>query len=118
MGMYAVKYSKPGSQVQVGALSTDKEITIVFVDQGVGIPEDEVAQVFEPFFRSAAKELAQERGAGLGLRFVKTVIERHGGSVSAESTFGEGSRLEPTEEATKSAHRRSLVVCHRRGHSS
>ncbi len=89
----AIKYSDPESQVMVSVNAVPATIEITIADQGAGIPSDEIEFVFEPFFRSAAKELATQRGAGLGLRFVKTVIERHDGRIAVQSTYREGSRF-------------------------
>ena len=101
----AIKYSDPGSSVGVEIEDRASAISVHIVDHGTGIPDSEVEHIFEPYFRSGAEELARERGAGLGLRFVKTVIERHGGTVQVASAFGEGSRFtvtlpKPAEQTT------------------
>lgn len=89
----AVKYSDPGSTVRVDLVRRHGRLDIGFVDQGLGIPTAEQARIFEPYFRSASPDLADRRGAGLGLRFVRTVVERHGGEVRLESRPGAGSRF-------------------------
>ena len=66
-------------------------MAVSVADNGAGIPADEVPQLFDPYFRSGDPELAAKRGAGLGLRFVKTVAERHNGEISVESELGVGS---------------------------
>ncbi len=86
----AIKYSDPGTEV-VMMLTQDENYAQVRVsDQGYGIPADEIEHIFAPFFRSAAPQLAENRGAGLGLRFVKTVIDRHEGTIDVESSRGQG----------------------------
>ncbi len=86
----AIKYSDAGTEV-VMRLTRDETGALVTVrDQGYGIPEDEIQHIFAPFFRSAAPQLAEHRGAGLGLRFVKTVIDRHDGTIDVDSVWGEG----------------------------
>ncbi len=87
----AIKYSEPGSRVDVAVVEHEAEVLVSVSDQGLGIPAAEIDRVFEAYYRSVAPALASRRGAGLGLRFVKTVAERHGGSVSVESQQGVGS---------------------------
>lgn len=87
----AIKYSEPGSRVDVTVIERETEVLVRVADQGLGIPAAEIERVFEAYYRSVAPALASRRGAGLGLRFVKTVAERHGGSVSVESQQGVGS---------------------------
>jgi signal transduction histidine kinase len=67
------------------------EVQIAVEDRGMGIPPEEVGQVFEPFFRGRAALTGQIRGTGLGLALVTRVMEAHGGSVSVHSTPGQGS---------------------------
>lgn len=87
----AIKYSEPGSRVDVAVVEQESQVLIRVTDQGLGIPAAELDRVFEAYYRSVAPDLASRRGAGLGLRFVKTVAERHGGSVRVESQQGVGS---------------------------
>jgi len=61
------------------------------IDQGYGIPAVDIDRVFEPYYRSKVREIVVQRGSGLGLRFVKTVVERHGGHVSVVSEPTKGS---------------------------
>ena len=86
----AIKYSPAESNIEIDLKIEDSKVHITFRDQGYGIPAEELPHIFEPFFRSSEKRLAENRGAGLGLRFVKTVIERHTGSISVTSAWGEG----------------------------
>ena len=86
----AIKYSDPDSSVTLH-LSLDGDFARVTVtDEGYGIPADELEHIFAPFFRSAVPKLAENRGAGLGLRFVKTVVDRHGGSIDVTSVWEHG----------------------------
>ncbi|MEE4281802.1 MAG: CHASE2 domain-containing protein [Pseudomonadales bacterium] len=90
----AIKYSPPDTTISIDLKIEDSKVHVIFKDQGYGIPAEELPHIFEPFFRSSEKRLAENRGAGLGLRFVKTVIERHTGSISVTSTWGEGTTFE------------------------
>lgn len=92
----AIKYSDVDSSVSVSLAEAHDAFTIRVDDSGTGIPADEVDLVFNPYFRSKEPALAEQRGTGLGLRFVKTVVERHGGSVAVTSEFGVGSQFAVT----------------------
>jgi len=89
----AVKYSSAGSEVDIELMLAGDNFSISVEDHGIGIPKEEVSLIFDPFFRSGEPALAEQRGAGLGLRFVKTVVERHGGQISVSSQLGTGSRF-------------------------
>ncbi len=88
----AMKYSEPGTSIDLRIrASADREIAVDVADRGYGIPQSEVGRIFDPYFRSSSRALAKERGVGLGLRFVRTVVEGHGGRVVVESEEGVGS---------------------------
>ncbi len=89
----AVKYSPGETCVKVSMQIKESRFEICVEDQGFGIPESEVELVFDPYFRSSAPELQAEKGVGLGLRFVRTAVELHDGSVSIESRYREGSKF-------------------------
>jgi len=87
----AVKYSGSVSpKVTVKAQSTgfNNRIAVVVKDRGVGIPPSELKRVFKRFYRADPSRNGA-KGTGLGLFIVKSIIERHGGRVKAESR-GEG----------------------------
>lgn len=91
----AIKYSAEHTRVE-GRLHVEGGSAVIDIeDQGRGIEEKDIASLFEAFSRLAAPEAAPagtaSAGAGLGLAFVKAVVERHRGSVSAISTPGKGS---------------------------
>jgi signal transduction histidine kinase len=65
-------------------------IEIQVADQGPGIPENEVSEIFKPFFRGAAAQATQVRGSGLGLSLVREIVETHGGTISVQSDNGTG----------------------------
>lgn len=88
----AIKYSPEGKPVVLTVALADSGDAICSVrDEGYGIPAVDIDQVFEPYYRSKVREIVAQRGSGLGLRFVKTVTERHGGSVSVVSEPTKGS---------------------------
>jgi signal transduction histidine kinase len=87
----AVKYTPSGGSVAVRAWRENGEIRFEVSDTGIGIPEEALARIFSEFYRAKnAKALSQE-GTGLGLAIAKSVVEQHGGQISADSTEGKGS---------------------------
>ena len=84
----ALKFTAPGGTIEVRAFETGRAATIEIADNGQGIPEDEITQVWEELFRGqAARSLP---GSGIGLAMVRTIIERHGGSIDLRSRVGQG----------------------------
>jgi PAS domain S-box-containing protein len=86
----AVKYSPDGSDVTVTVEDkTDSFVTAV-CDRGIGIPTDELAQVFERFHRGRHVSSTNYGGLGLGLYITKQIVERHGGTIWVDSKEGQG----------------------------
>ncbi len=83
----AVKYSPPGSRVEVDLGEYPDGIHIAVRDNGIGIPPEELDGVFERFRRVAKNN---ESGSGLGLAIVRRVVELHGGTIRLESAAGKG----------------------------
>lgn len=81
----AVKFSDAGGTVHVVTESMDDAVACRVVDEGRGLTEDEVERVFEPFIQVHAPHETEVRGMGLGLYIARTIVERHGGAVWAES---------------------------------
>ncbi len=87
----AIKYSEPGSCVDVRVEATADEVAISVADQGVGIPARDLERVFERFYRVDRARSRATGGTGLGLSIVRHVAVNHGGSVDVRSVEGEGS---------------------------
>ena len=81
----AVSYSIPGGQVDVMARAVGSQAEITIRDQGLEIPEGELAHIFEKFYRLDAARSSSTGGAGLGLAIAKEIVERHGGAIRCES---------------------------------
>jgi signal transduction histidine kinase len=87
----AVKYTPPGGRVDVSTAHVDGAIEISVADTGVGIPADEAARVFEPFYRvKATRTQKGQPSSGLGLALVKRLVEAQGGMVRFESEASVG----------------------------
>jgi signal transduction histidine kinase len=85
----AIKYTPSGGGITVSAKAGDGEAGVVVRDTGPGIAEQDRHRLFQPFARLASA--GSERGVGLGLSLVKTIVKRHGGRVTVESDVGKGS---------------------------
>jgi len=87
----AIKYSLPDSRPVEIAVSREAHSVVVRVtDDGPGLPEDDPAQLFEPFVRHDRSRSKKTGGYGLGLSICKRVLEAHGGSIAAERNPGRG----------------------------
>jgi signal transduction histidine kinase len=86
----AVRYSPGGGDVDVKLRASDGEVVIAVRDQGVGIPVDRRARLFQRFYRAHAGTQHDYGGTGLGLYVARTIVERHGGSIRFESEEGRG----------------------------
>jgi signal transduction histidine kinase len=91
----AMKYSGESRWIGISAESissgNSQVVQITVKDHGLGIPDEELSHIFEPFYRGSEARSAQIRGNGLGLSLVKNIIEAHGGRILAKSKPGAGS---------------------------
>ncbi len=88
----AVKYTREEPNIKIKGTVEADEIIIAISDNGVGIPEDELEQIFDRFYRASTSEGIQ--GTGIGLSLVQELIQLHKGNVSVESTVGKGTSFE------------------------
>jgi signal transduction histidine kinase len=96
----AVKLTKAGGSVTVGAAPRDGEVLFWVADTGVGIAAENLPHVFDRFWQA---QKSGRRGAGLGLAIVKGIVEAHGGRIWVESTLGRGSTFFFTVPASRPA---------------
>lgn len=89
----AIKYSYPGTEINVGITISDGFATIRVVDQGQGILPEEVPRLFQPFQKASSRSTGGEKSTGLGLSIVKKIVEAHGGITGVLSEFGKGSEF-------------------------
>jgi len=87
----AIKYSPPGTEIQVSTECASDRICVKVQDQGYGIPPNDIERIFEKFYRIPRLQDADVPGTGLGLSFVREIVELHGGTVAAQSSPGFGS---------------------------
>ncbi|HUP46979.1 MAG TPA: ATP-binding protein, partial [Thermoanaerobaculia bacterium] len=86
----AVKYSPEGSDIFVSVDDKGESVVTSVCDRGIGIPADELTQVFERFHRGRQVSSTNYGGLGLGLYITRQIIERHGGAIWVESAEGVG----------------------------
>jgi two-component system sensor histidine kinase SenX3 len=99
----AVAYSPSGARVLVTATQVDTRVELSVVDQGSGIPPEEVDRIFERFYRLDPARQRSTGGTGLGLSIVKHVAASHGGEVRVRSVPGDGSTFTLSLPAAVSA---------------
>jgi len=86
----AVKYTPKGGAVSLEAREKGSFIEISVADTGIGVPEADMARIFEEFYRAENARAAERDGTGLGLAFAKQVVEKHGGRIWAQNNPGGG----------------------------
>jgi len=87
----AVGFSKPGDTIKISCWQDESAVVYSVADQGVGIPKDMQARVFQRF--ESQSQGSKHRGAGLGLSIARSIVELHGGSLSLESEPGAGTTV-------------------------
>jgi two-component system sensor histidine kinase BaeS len=87
----AHEYSPEGASIRVSAHAVGQEVEIGVSDDGPGIPAEQLERIFDRFTRGDAGLTQRVGGTGLGLAISKSLVELHGGSISADSTVGQGS---------------------------
>jgi len=87
----SIKYSNKSPKIDIFIESTPKFVTFKFSDEGIGLSKAAQKQVFDKFYREQKGNVHDVKGHGLGLAYVKEIIENHGGTVFVESEKGKGS---------------------------
>lgn len=89
----AVKYTDPGGHVAVRARTNGSNLELRIEDSGRGIPPADLPHIFERFYRADKARSREQGGTGLGLSIVKHIVQSHGGTVTAESTYAKGTTI-------------------------
>jgi two-component system, OmpR family, phosphate regulon sensor histidine kinase PhoR len=89
----AIKYSNKNPEITIATLNTEQDLTVIISDKGIGIEEEFHDKIFEKFFRVPTGNVHDVKGFGLGLAYIKTIIELHDGKINLESESGEGTKF-------------------------
>ena len=89
----AIKYNRPGGSVRVRAEPGEESTVITVEDNGIGIPPEELSNVFKRFYRVDKARSRAAGGTGLGLSIVSDTVSRRGGAIRAENVTGGGTRF-------------------------
>ncbi len=87
-----LKYGLDGGYVHISSRTVGKKVCVVFKDNGMGISESEIERIWERLYRGDRSR--SQQGLGLGLNYVRAVVEAHEGTVSVVSSLGKGARFE------------------------
>jgi two-component system phosphate regulon sensor histidine kinase PhoR len=89
----AIKYTDEGGRVIIHAARENGAVEVRIEDTGTGIPPTDLPHIFERFYRADKSRTRELGGTGLGLSIVKHIVQSHGGTVKAESTYGKGTTI-------------------------
>ena len=89
----AVKYTDPDGRITLRAAPDRDAVVLRVEDTGIGIPPGDLPHIFERFYRTDKARTREQGGTGLGLSIVKHIVNLHGGTATAESTYGKGTAI-------------------------
>ncbi len=89
-----IKYNENNPKVIIKTINSDNSIIIIVKDNGIGIAKEHINKIFDTFYRVSAGNIQNVRGNGIGLSYVKKIVEEHGGKIAVHSEIKKGSDFE------------------------
>jgi signal transduction histidine kinase len=89
----AARHSGQGACIRLASGVHNGELALIVDDEGTGIPPEELPLIFDRFYRVRDRRGRKKSGSGLGLAIARSIVEAHGGSISAESKVGAGTTM-------------------------
>jgi two-component system, OmpR family, phosphate regulon sensor histidine kinase PhoR len=100
----AVKYSGGAPTISVATMTAENHLVLIVSDRGIGIPKEHLGRVFDKYYRVPTGNIHDVKGFGLGLSYVRLIVEAHGGTVSLSSNPASGTTVElrfPADQSTQ-----------------
>ncbi|MFT4736420.1 MAG: two-component system phosphate regulon sensor histidine kinase PhoR [Cyclobacteriaceae bacterium] len=89
----AIKYSEDAPKIIIRTLNSESKLTVSIKDHGIGMSKEAQQNIFQSFYRVSTGNLHDVKGFGLGLSFVKNILEEHQGTISVDSELGSGTKF-------------------------
>lgn len=89
----AIKFTESGGSIFVNVFEREEAVEIIVSDTGIGIQKDKLELIFQRFRQVDSSLTKEQEGSGIGLSLVKSLVDMHGGTISAESEYGKGSKF-------------------------
>lgn len=89
----SIKFTPSGGTIRISSVLKGRKIVLTVEDNGIGIPKEDLPHIFDRFFKCDRSRTRNSGGTGLGLSIAKWIIEKHGGTVGAESIVSKGTKI-------------------------